>query len=182
MFGRKGNYSTLEGDSQLQDVSKDHKGGVYSSRKGNRRATLLIVTGLCVIALLVVILVPVIIVTSVKEKNNNKGLLCPEAVEERVDCYPERDGNVNEGNCHSRGCCWVDGGPDGAPYCFFPSSYGYNVERVSNTSVGVSVDMYKNDSKLPYPGEVMELKLEAYYETDTRLRVKVYEMRYYSKV
>ena len=178
MFGRKGNYSTLEGDSQLQNVSKDH-GGIYK-HKVNRRAALLILTGLCVIILLIVVLVPVIVVNSVKENNNNEGLLCPEAVEERVDCYPERDGN--EGNCHSRGCCWVDGGPAGAPYCFFPSSYGYSVQRVSNTSVGMSVDMYKDDTKLPYPGEVMKLKLEAYFETDTRLRVKVCNVCYHSNM
>lgn len=172
MFGRKGNYSTLEGDSQLQNVSKDHT-GIYSRHKVNRRTALFVLAGLCVIIVLIVVLVPVIIVNTVQEKNNNKGLLCPEAVEERVDCYPERGGNVNEGSCHDRGCCWVEGGPDGAPYCFFPSSYGYSVGRVSNTSVGMNVDVYKNDSKLPYPDEVMKLKLEAYYETDTRLRVKI---------
>ena len=178
MFGRKGNYSTLENDSQLQNVSKGYASA--HSHKTNRRAALLILTGLCVIILLIVILVPVIVVNSVKEKNNNEGLLCPETVEERVDCYPERDGNANEGTCHSRGCCWVDGGPTGAPYCFFPGNYGYNVKRVSNTSVGMVVDMHKDDSQLPYPGEVMKLKLEAYYETDTRLRVKVCSVCYYS--
>ena len=173
MFGRKGNYSTLESDSQpLQNVSKGN-GGIYSSRKVNRRTVLLILAGLCVIIVLVVILVPVIIVSSVQEKNDNEGLLCPEAVEERVDCYPKGEGIVNEGSCHNRGCCWVEGGPDGAPYCFFPSSYGYSVQRVSNTSVGMSVDVHKDDSKLPYLNEVMKLKLDAYYETDTRLRVKV---------
>ena len=171
MFGRKGNYSTLEDDSQLQNVSKDRR-GVYSS-KGNRRTSLIVLALLCVVILLVVILVPLIVVNVTHEKNSNKGLLCPEKVEQRVDCYPERGKNVTEDNCHNRGCCWVDGGPDGAPFCFFPDSYGYTVDTVQNTSVGVTVEMSKNESNLPYPKEVMKLKLEAYYETDSRLRVKV---------
>ena len=173
MLGRKGNYSTLEEDSQLQNVNYGTTDASVSSHKTNRRASLLILAGLCVIILLVVILVPIIVVKVVQERNNNGGLLCPEAVEERVDCYPERDGNVNEGTCHSRGCCWVDGGPDGAPYCFFPGSYGYIVSSVNNTNTGMRVDIQKEESKLPYPREVMNLTLLAYYENDYSLRVKV---------
>ena len=184
MFGRKGNYSTLEDDNQLQNVSKDRR-SIYGS-KGNRKTTLLVLAILCVIILLVVVLVPIVVVNVTHENNNNKGLLCPETVEQRVDCYPERVKNVTEDEaedtCHSRGCCWVDGGPDGAPFCFFPDGYGYTVDTVQNTSVGVTVEMYKNESNLPYHGEVMKLKLEAYYETNSRLRVKVHDVCYYSNI
>lgn len=173
MLGRRGKYSTLEGDSQLQNVSKEDDTG----HKGrNRKTSLVILAGICVVVLAVVILVPVIVVHSVHNNNNqgsNQGLQCPEAEGERVDCNPEKDGNLNEDTCHSRGCCWVAGGSSAAPYCFFPDNYGYNLTNVSNTDVGVTAHVQKSDSKLPYLKEVWELKVEVYYETDERLRVKV---------
>ena len=112
----------------------------------------MMLVALCVIILVIVIVVPIVIVKSVHEDNNiNQGLQCPEAALERVDCYPEKDGNTNEGTCHDRGCCWVEDGPAGAPYCFFPASYGYDVKDVRNTDVGMTVLLQKNDSQLPYP-------------------------------
>lgn len=176
MFGRKGNYSTLEGDSQLLNVNdKDHDN--KANRKFNRRVTMAILAGLCVVVLLVVILVPIIVVNSVHKSNTNSingGLQCPEPVKERVDCYPERDGKANSDTCNRRGCCWVDdGGPTGAPYCYFPISYGYTITNVTTTNTGMLAHIHRSASKLPYPAEVLELKLEAYYETDNRLRVKV---------
>lgn len=175
MFGRKGKYSTLEGDSHgLVNVGTDGSKDDYSSQKGNRKVTALVVTVLCVIVLAVVILVPILVVNEVHHKNDNdQGLQCPEAVGERVDCYPERDGNASEDTCHSRGCCWADSGISGAPCCFFPNNYGYNVKNVSETKVGENVAIQKYHSNLPYPNEIMELVLEAYYEKDYRLRVKV---------
>lgn len=184
MFGRRGKYSTLEGDS-LQNVSKDSDG----SQKVNRKPAIVLLTVVCVIVLVVVIVVPVIVVNNTHENNDNtnsgnKGLQCPEAEGERVDCYPENDKNKNEGKCHSRGCCWVAGGSSGAPYCFFPSNYGYSVMNVSDTSVGVTAHVQKNgsQSKLPYRDEIMQLKVEAYYETDERLRIKVCAVFYYNIV
>ena len=146
----------------------------------------------CVMIMLVVILVPTIVVNVMRKKNNNKGLLCLETVEQRVDCYPERGKNETEDEaedtCHNHayGCCWVDNGPDGASFCFFPDGCGYAVDTVQNTSDGMTIEMYKNESKLPYCREVMQLKLEAYYETDSRLRVNyikyMIRMCYYSNI
>ena len=171
MFGRKGNYSTLEGDSHLQDISKERES--RASRRINRKAAAVILAGACVIILVVVIVVPIVVTKSVHKNNENEGLLCAVAEEERVDCYPEKDGNASMDTCHSRGCCWIDGGSSGAPYCFFPNSYGYSVKNVSNTNVGIIAHVQKNGTQLPYSEEVMELKVEAYYETNYRLRVKV---------
>ena len=88
------------------------------------------------------------------EKNNNKGLLCLETVEQCVDCYPERGENKTEDEakdtCHNHGWCWVDGGPDGVSFCFFQDGcmwlhYGYCAKHYSN---GMTVKMYKNDHTL----------------------------------
>ena len=172
MFGRKDSYYTFEDERDLQNVAKDH-GTIGSTQKFNRGAVALVMVGLCVIILLVVILVPVIVVKNTHEKTDNPGLQCPEVVSEHVDCYPEGKGPINQDTCHNRGCCWLDDVLAGTPRCFFPSSYGYSVENVKNTSAGMVVLMEKTQSKLPYPGEVLNLKLEAFYETDYRLRVKV---------
>ena len=180
MFGHKGKYSTLEGDSQLQNVSKERDG----SQKVNRKPAIVLLAVVCVIILVVVIVVPIVVVNNTHENNDNEGLQCPEAEGARVDCYPEKDENKNEDTCHSRGCCWVAGGSPGAPLCFYPSNYGYNVMNVSDTNVGVTAHVQKDtdDSKLPYRDEIKQLKVEAYYETDERLRIKVCAVFYFISV
>ena len=176
MFGRRGKYSTLEGDS-LQNVSKESE----SSQKVSRKPAILILAVVCVIILVVVIVVPIIVINNTHENNNNnnEGLQCIVSDVERVDCYPENDGKRNEDTCHSRGCCWVAEGTSGPPSCFFTDNYGYSVINVSNTSVGVTAHVQKSGSKLPYRGDIMHLKMEAYYETNERLRIKVCAMLYY---
>ena len=116
----------------MQNFSKD-RWSIYSA-KGNCKASLLVLAILCVMILLVVILVPTIVVNVMHEKSNNKGLLCLETVEQHVYYYPERGKNETENEaedtCHNRGWCWVDDGPDGASFCFFPDGCGYAMDTV----------------------------------------------------
>ena len=176
MFGRKGNYSTLQDENQLQAGHVDAKASTRASANSSRRIVVPILVTLCVIALLAVILVPVIVVSTHDDKDKPShppGLQCPEATRDRIDCYPERNG-ANEQECLERGCCWEETEPNTAPFCFFPSSYGYSVEHVQDTRTGVLVEMNKsNSSSLPYREEVFRLKMEVFYETKYRVRVKV---------
>lgn len=173
LFGRRGNYSTLQDDTQLQT---DHVDGIArTNAKSSRRIVVAILVTLCVITLLAVILVPVIIVSTDDKKSSPShppGLQCPEKTVDRIDCYPERDG-ANEDSCLKRGCCWQETEPNTAPFCFFSDNYGYSVERVESTNTGMLVDVNKSNSTLPYPKEVHKLRMEVFYEKKYRIRVKV---------
>jgi len=172
MFGRKGNYSTLQDENQLQ---AGHARASTSSANSSRRLVVPILVTLCVIALLAVILVPVIVVSTDDNKkgpSHPPGLQCPEATRDKIDCYPERDGATEE-HCLDRGCCWEETKPNMAPYCFFPYSFGYDVGRVEYRDTGMLVDINKSNSSLPYPKEVHKLKMEVFYEAKYRVRVKV---------
>ena len=174
MFGHKGNYSTLQDENKLQAEQVDARES--TSAKSSRRIVVPILVTLCVIALLAVILVPVIVVSTDENKKKNPshppGLQCPEAIRDRIDCYPEREG-ATEVKCLDRGCCWEETEPNMAPFCFFPDSYGYNVEHVQHRDTGMLVDKNKSNSPLPYLKEVYKLRMEVFYETKYRIRVKV---------
>jgi len=174
MFGHKGNYSTLQDENELQAEQVDARES--TSAKSSRRIVVPILVTLCVIALLAVILVPVIVVSTDENKKKNPshppGLQCPEAIRDRIDCYPEREG-ATEVKCLDRGCCWEETEPNMAPFCFFPDSYGYNVEHVQHRDTGMLVDINKSNSSLPYLKEVHKLRMEVFYETKYRIRVKV---------
>ena len=59
------------------------------------------------------------------------------------------------------------------PYCFYPANYpSYNGSNIKKTSYGVSVDLQKNINS-HWPNDILTLKMDVYYETKTRLRMKV---------
>lgn len=104
----------------------------------------------------------------------------------KFDCYPE--GIATEASCVARQCCWKPVvGPNryrgsrfkgtspavNEPWCYYPLGYaGYTVDKVLNLPFGVSVEMSRNSRSI-YPDDVMSLKMEVYYETSKRLRIKV---------
>lgn len=101
---------------------------------------------------------------------------CQVSVVNRLDCYP--DGPTDEGKCQARNCCWspVDGALRyrGIPWCFFPSSAGsgYSVTSRSETALGFSALLQRSVASR-WPRDVMKLKLDVMYETDTRVHFKV---------
>lgn len=93
----------------------------------------------------------------------------------KFDCHPEQ--GANQEACHNRGCCWqtpdVIGASNGVPYCFYPSTYpGYSSINLTKTETGY-VSFLNRSVKSYYPEDVTVLKMEVFFETKQRLRIKV---------
>lgn len=88
----------------------------------------------------------------------------------RFDCYP--DGVATEGLCQARGCCWDD---SSSPACFYGPGFGYEVNGdILNTSYGCAARVtWKAGQVAPFDGVIDTLRVDVYYETSYRLRVKV---------
>ena len=88
------------------------------------------------------------------------------------DCHPEYFANKEK--CQKRGCCWRDY-PDnhGQPFCYFPSNQrSYNLVYWIETEYGYEAHLKKNSS-LKWPREIINVTLRVWFETQTRLRIKV---------
>ncbi|NXW01415.1 LYAG glucosidase, partial [Fregetta grallaria] len=105
-----------------------------------------------------------------------KCLLIPES--HRFDCYPERHVVVTQELCESRGCCFIEspppaGGKRGVPWCFYPPDFpSYTLESLNQTALGV-VGLLVRREKAYYPQDIEMLRLDAEFETDTRLHIKI---------
>lgn len=101
-------------------------------------------------------------------------------IAERFDCFPEA--GATQESCEARGCCWAvaerilqEPGPvpKGAPWCFYPRSYGgYEAVNASDTPTGQLVFM-KRTFPSPYPNDIQLVKVEVEYQTISRVRIKV---------
>ncbi|BFZ03803.1 hypothetical protein BsWGS_06842 [Bradybaena similaris] len=93
---------------------------------------------------------------------------------DRFDCFPEKIG-ATESLCLSRGCCWREVQPNAAPFCFYPTNYsGYTASNVTQTTTGVSATLQRVTSSA-FPRDVKTLQLFVEYQTNTRLRIKIYD-------
>ncbi|XP_070581150.1 lysosomal alpha-glucosidase-like [Ptychodera flava] len=105
----------------------------------------------------------------------------------RFDCYPE-DGGTQQ-TCEERGCCWrVPKGrqnitslnsrelpPLDIPYCYYPSDFPtYSLTNRRSTDYGYTADL-KRSTKSYYPNDIMQLKIDVYMETETRVHFKIYD-------
>ena len=111
---------------------------------------------------------------------------------QRVDCFPE--GNSSVSVCESRGCCFdaktAREKPEGVPVCFYPlPANAYNLtswKPFSSGATGTLTCSGKNrfgdgmggNGRPPYHigpfgSDVCPLELEVFYETDSRLRVRI---------
>ncbi|CAG0918268.1 unnamed protein product [Notodromas monacha] len=99
----------------------------------------------------------------------------------RFDCYPE--GSTSKASCERRGCCWlpdVKGDPArdpplNVPYCFYPALYpSYIVMNVSDAEYGKTLFLTRVYAS-GYPSDVPLLRVDVKFETDSRLRVKIYD-------
>ncbi|XP_077865950.1 lysosomal alpha-glucosidase-like, partial [Saccoglossus kowalevskii] len=108
----------------------------------------------------------------------------------RFDCFPE-DG-VTQSKCEARGCCWRLPKSSGnhttpprrggrllptqdVPYCFYPSDYPtYSLSNLKETDYGYTGDLRRSTHSY-YPKDIMQLKLDVYFETNTRLHFKIYD-------
>lgn len=103
----------------------------------------------------------------------------------RFDCYPEL--GASQQKCEARGCCWAPAksrrenalDPAGVkldvPYCYYPLDYpGYANGVPTPTNYGFTANLTRT-TKSYYPNDILNLKMDVYYETDSRLRVKIYD-------
>lgn len=93
----------------------------------------------------------------------------------RFDCFPR--GVATEDACVARGCCWKPLAENSLePWCFYPAGYqSYQVDSIKELSdQGLSL-VYRNVRKSPYPDDIEYVRVDVAYETESRLRVKIYD-------
>lgn len=102
---------------------------------------------------------------------------------DRFDCYPE-DG-ANEEKCHERNCCWRTPIKKtqstnifrdvNVPYCYYPKDFPtYILQKTEQTDFGQRIRL--NKSQIGYmPNEINDLTVDLIYETNQRLRIRIYD-------
>nr|XP_006826059.1 PREDICTED: maltase-glucoamylase, intestinal-like [Saccoglossus kowalevskii] len=132
------------------------------------------------IAVLVVIAAVILIVYFTLPEDEES--VCPSSTIDanRFDCYPE-DG-ADQTKCEERGCCWREPEDDAnAPWCFYPTIYGYEVIREpSPIPLGITLNLqWLDDIPRRYPygvsNTVEKLQVDIEHQTDSRLRIKIYD-------
>ena len=90
----------------------------------------------------------------------------------RVNCIPEGGRSETEDVCLERGCCWAK---EETPSCFYPKGFGYAVDgQPADTSTGKTVNLTrKTGQPSQYGGDIKTVRVDIFYETSYRLRVKV---------
>ncbi|MEE6501195.1 hypothetical protein FKM82_004095 [Ascaphus truei] len=92
----------------------------------------------------------------------------------RFDCHPEDD--ATEAKCGSRGCIWAIPDNPMAPFCYYPSDYGYSVNNVVMTAHGLTADLHNAHSFSRY-GEssppIDTLRLTVTYHENNMLQFKI---------
>ncbi|XP_045600359.2 lysosomal alpha-glucosidase [Procambarus clarkii] len=114
----------------------------------------------------------------------------------RFDCHP--DALPSQSSCEERGCCWreekipkrkrpfpslrlhqpahgpsLDDLPLNVPFCYYPRDYkGYSFINFTSEIYGFN-GYLKRETASGYPGDIDTLKMDVYFETETRLRIKI---------
>lgn len=104
----------------------------------------------------------------------------------KFDCYPETSIATKE-KCEARGCCWqaanqtqtqskgLNGKVTGVPFCYYPKDFsGYKTGLKATTPTGFTVALSRNTTGF-YPDDVMNLVMDIKYETEYRLRIRIYD-------
>ncbi len=100
---------------------------------------------------------------------------CPDDIpeDERVDCWPY-DSPVDASDCVRRGCYWCASSTQDVPWCFQPRQQGYDmVGEPTDIPGGVGVDLRRKGYQSWHGDDIWDVRLEAYYQENHRLRVKV---------
>ncbi|XP_071477569.1 maltase-glucoamylase-like, partial [Diadema antillarum] len=90
----------------------------------------------------------------------------------RFDCYPEPGGS--QAACERRECIWQETDVEGAPWCYYPSNFGYVMyEDPTRTELGWRVRLARRRQAHRYdvPSDNIELTVEI--QTDSRLHFKI---------
>ncbi|KAK7477593.1 hypothetical protein BaRGS_00031141, partial [Batillaria attramentaria] len=98
---------------------------------------------------------------------------CTKVETDRFDCWPEGKDASRE-KCLARGCCW-EPSLEKAPLCFYPDDYvSYVVTNMSTSQSGITATLARQLAS-PYPNDVVQLQVDVTYETQSRLRIKIFD-------
>ncbi|KAM8952382.1 sucrase-isomaltase, intestinal [Pelodytes ibericus] len=90
----------------------------------------------------------------------------------RIDCLPDQ--LASEVLCTQRGCCWSPFNETYAPWCFYSSNYGYNVEGgKTTTQAGFDATLKRLANPSVFGNEVEQLRLTAQIQSKNRFRFKI---------
>ncbi|XP_042231432.1 lysosomal alpha-glucosidase-like [Homarus americanus] len=115
----------------------------------------------------------------------------------RFDCHP--DNEASQTSCEERGCCWkeeveiperqhpfpaprlhrpthgpaLEDLPLNVPFCYYPRDYqGYSFVNYTSEDHGYT-GYLKRDTASGFFGDINVLKMDVFFETETRLRIKI---------
>ncbi|XP_043926668.1 maltase-glucoamylase, intestinal-like [Protopterus annectens] len=76
--------------------------------------------------------------------------------------------------CEARGCCWSPLTQGSAPWCYFPTNYGYNVQGGRKpTSAGFEAELNRISSPSLFGNDIETVLLSAQIQTANRFRFKI---------
>jgi hypothetical protein len=108
----------------------------------------------------------------------------------RFNCYPEN--NPTQDKCEARKCCWrppshqsnLPGnhpdvtGDEGVPYCYYPKDFpSYEVTSNETTDFGQRIKIVRSQGTY-MPHDILDLIVDLIYETEQRLRIRIYDSVY----
>ncbi|XP_053566084.1 maltase-glucoamylase [Bombina bombina] len=95
---------------------------------------------------------------------------------ERFDCHPEP--GASQQACIDRGCIWeVSEGPK-APYCFYPSDFGYTVQNIQSNPFGMTIDLNQPKVLQRYGRSsrtISLIRVDVKYHENNMLQFKMYD-------
>ena len=103
----------------------------------------------------------------------------------RFDCFPET--NLTQQACEARNCCYraalqnstlTNIGDQNVPVCYFPTDFPtYSVTSNQTTDFGQRFRIVKSQTTY-MPHDILDLTVDLIYETQQRLRIKIYDSAY----
>lgn len=121
--------------------------------------------GAIILCLLIILVLATLLLVAFSSVEANE-------TDEHFNCIPEGGSKVTKQLCQQRGCIWRD---SSTPRCYYPAGFGYSVSGgINTTSYGYTALLKrKSDQPSQYGGDIEILRMDAMFETDHRLRVKV---------
>jgi hypothetical protein len=103
----------------------------------------------------------------------------------RFDCYPES--GATQEKCLARNCCWREPIKKRAPrafrdvnvpYCYYPKDFPtYTLQKSEQTDYGQRLRINKSQNTY-MPHDIIDLTVDLIYETEQRLRIRIYDSIY----
>lgn len=164
--------------TNYQSVIQDD-GILYDTRrelKTRRRRDICFCVGLGLFTFTIVVAVSIGLVVALQPEGTSSAAQCGTSTDLRINCIPEGGKNNTKEVCEKRGCCWKGESGSSAPQCFYPEGFGYKVNgKVKDTPTGKTINVTrKSGQPSQYGGDINSLRVDFFYETPYRLRVKVH--------